>query len=116
MSIPPHLAPIFDSLYQTMGANDYGGFVEQVNGFSQRGDITPVQAEEILEMYPNPRPLTAPQWDEEEGTESFLKDPPDVGPLVKNVPIRRWVKDIEEDLKWPIESLKRTLEFLDLKG
>ena len=113
MSIPSHLAPIFDSLYQTMGTNNYGRFVDQVNGFSQRGEITLVQAEEILEMYPNPRPLTAPQWDEEEGTESFLKDPPDVGPLVKNVPIRRWVKDIEEDLKWSVESLRETLEIDD---
>jgi hypothetical protein len=109
MSIPPHLAPVFNSLYQTKGSSDYGAFVDLVNGYSQRGEISSSDAEDILETYPNPNPVTAPLWDDEEGVEAYLKDPPDPGPLAECVPIRNWVSEIEDDLKSGPDAMKRLL-------
>ena len=74
-ALPAHLVQVFNSLYQTMGSSNYGNFVDLINGYSQRGEITPSDAEQILETYTNPNPITAPVWDDEEEVEAYLKDP-----------------------------------------
>ena len=98
MALPAHLVQIVNSLYQTIGSSNYGEFVDLINGFSQRDEITPSDAEQILETHPNPNPITAPVWDDEEDVEAYLKDPPDPGPLADCVPLRNWVTEIEDNL------------------
>lgn len=84
-----------------------------VNGYSQRGEISPSDAEDILEANPNPNPVTAPQWDDEEDVEAYLKDPPDPGPLAECVPVRNWVSEIEGDLRSGPDVMKRLLQIDD---
>ena len=113
MALPAHLVQIVNSLYQTIGSSNYGEFVDLINGFSQRDEITPSDAEQILETHPNPNPITAPVWDDEEDVEAYLKDPPDPGPLADCVPLRNWVTEIEDNLKSGPSTMKRLLQIDD---
>lgn len=112
MSVPRFLAPAIRSMFDTLAASDYGSFVDWVYSLVVEGQITSSDAEEVIGKFPNPSPISAPIWDDEEGTEAYLKDPPDLGPL-SDIPLRRWVSECEENLRLGPDALKRLLRLND---
>ena len=96
--MPDFLGPAITSMYDTMAGSDYGGFVDWVHSLVEGGQISSSDAEDVLARFPNPSPVSAPVWDDEEGTEAYLKDPPDLGPL-SDIPLRSWVSECEDELR-----------------
>ena len=108
MSVPDFLAPAITSMYDTTAGSDYGGFVDWIHSLAEGGQISSSDAEDVLTRFPNPSPVSAPVWDDEEGTEAYLKDPPDLGPLA-DIPLRSWVSECEDDLRVGPDRLKPLL-------
>ena len=67
--------------YQMLAYADYPAFVSTMEEMRDNGAIVQEDLDELLDRFPDPRPSAAPAWEEDEGTEIYLRNPPDLDPL-----------------------------------
>jgi hypothetical protein len=92
MAIDPFLREGIRAKYALLQWSDYPAFRDWIKGAENRGSITPEDVEQLLVVFPDPRPIRPPSWEEDDGAEAKLRDPPDAGPLARLKPWG-WITD-----------------------
>jgi hypothetical protein len=89
--------------YQMLAYADYPAFVSTMEGMRDNGAIVQEDLDELLDRFPDPRPSAAPAWEEDEGTEIYLRNPPDLDPLA-TLPLSGGWLDEEEAASLSLDS------------
>ena len=108
-SLPTWLKKSIKNLYEINKSN-YADFLNPMNAFKKSGVINDEQLEEIKLRFPEVEIARGPDWSDDE--ESYLKDPPDHGPLTQ-IPVKNWVSECIKDLRFSPEKLKEILGIND---
>lgn len=113
MTIPSHLWLAARSLYNELQWKNYPGFRAWVLSIATDKSISEKDANEILSRFPDPRPSRPRGWEQEDGVEAYLRDPPDSEPLA-NVEYRGWITpDVADTLRLPLPTLRDIHEISD---
>ena len=86
MAIDPFLREGILAKYALLQWSDYPGFRDWIQDAVGRGSLSPEDAEQLLLDLPDPRPVRPLSWEEDDGAEAKLRDPPDAGPLARLKP------------------------------
>lgn len=93
MPVDDYLMTIINSTYQMLAHGNYQQFVETLEKMRDGGMITQDALDDLLPRFPDPRPSAAPAWEQDEGAEIYLRNPPDLEPLA-TLPFRRgWMDE-----------------------
>ena len=84
--------------------------MKTINGFRDSGAINNEQLEEIKSIFQEVETARGPDWSDDEV--SYLKDPPDRGPLTQ-IPVKNWVSECIDDLRFSPNRLKEILGIND---
>ena len=79
-------------MYAQVAWKDYSEFVAWLDTVRGPGQISDEEFRDLLSRYPDPKPKVPPEWEEEAEVESYLRDPPDPGPLAK-LADHGWIDD-----------------------
>ena len=90
--VNPFLREGIRAQYALLQWSDYPRFRDWIRDAVGSGLISPDDAEQLLVDFPDPRPVRPPSWEEDDGAEAKLRDPPDVGPLARLKPWG-WITD-----------------------
>jgi len=108
-SLDSWLKNTIKTMYEANKSN-YSKFLEIIDGFEKSGAINKSQREEIATIFHEVQPARAPDWGDDE--ESYLKDPPDLGPLTQ-ISVKKWVQDCAGELRFSSSKLKEILGIND---
>lgn len=113
MTVPDWLQEAIASKYEEQGYRDYEGFVNWLRRVAADGTVSKDELENLQRQFCNPRPRQPPDWQEEEGVEAYLRNPPDSGPLA-GISDRGWIDDETADrYRYPIPRMKDLLQIRD---
>lgn len=92
MTIEPWFRELLRIHYDKWAQRDYAKFEDIVRKAAASGTIGEAEVDEVLLDFPNPTPKRQLDWEEDDGAEAKLRNPPDVGPLAR-IKFRGWITD-----------------------
>ena len=94
MAVSPLTMSLIEGAYSMHAYSDYSNFVSTLDDRANRGDSEESDIPQLLIAFDNPRPTSAPEWEEDADTETYLRNPEDRGPLagLSFVDMDGWMK------------------------
>ena len=108
-SLDPWVKNTIKTMYEANKSN-YSNFLESMNGFEKSGVIDKKQLDEIVSIFHEIQTPRGPDWSDDE--ESYLKDPPDLGPLTQ-ISVKKWVAECANELRFGSKKLVNILGIKD---
>lgn len=113
MPVPSWLRDAVQSRYDAVAWRDYSEFYDWLESVLADGVIESEDLKDLASRYPDPRPSAPTPIEDEDGVESYLRDPPDPGPLA-SLKERGWIDEQQaQALRLPVMELKRLLGLTD---
>ena len=73
MAVSPLTMSLIEGAYSMHAYSDYSNFVSTLDDMANQGYIEESDIPQLLIAFDNPRPTSAPEWEEDADTETYLR-------------------------------------------